>query len=165
MLYAKELRVKRSALCTATLPWSYLHNVGLAFTKCNLFFSRNHCNTSQCPMHLSRAKQHVHSTSHPHHKSLLSYVGQSKVIAQVYSTLQASFSNRQCFFFLKRLGKRIFRSQFFLAGKILTRPTHWWWEMLPVIKKKLAMWWLHEDGIFYRADGVHLVSDTAFVVC
>lgn len=124
MLYAKELRVKRSALCTATLPWSYLHNVGLAFTKCNLFFSRNHCNTSQCPMHLSRAKQHVHSTSHPHHKSLLSYVGQSKVIAQVYSTLQASFSNRQCFFFLKRLGKRIFRSQFFLAEKILTRPTH-----------------------------------------
>lgn len=89
---------------------------GLAFTKCNLFFSRNHCNTSQCPMHLSTAKQHMHSTSHPH-KSLLSCVGQSKVIAQVYSTLQASFSNRQCFYFLKRLGKRIFRSQFFSSWK------------------------------------------------
>lgn len=67
-------------------------------------------------MHLSTAKQHMHSTPHPH-ESLLSCVGQSKVIAQVYSTLQASFSNRQCFYFLKRLGKRIFRSQFFSSWK------------------------------------------------
>lgn len=39
------------------------------------------------------------------------------------------------------------------------------WLLLPVFKQTWTKRWLHEDGIFYKADGVHLMHNTALLVC
>lgn len=125
--YTKKLRAE-SSNCTQWLCLGHSYRMsGLALTKCNPFIEKplQHKPVPHASPH-SQTTHALHTASSPQVSSQLGLTKQSDNTGLLYTASQ--FSQQAMFYFLKRLGKRIFRSQVFLAGKIPTRPTHWWWK-------------------------------------